>query len=468
MADIPNGFGPVSAGSAVYQNYGMWIGFWAPSAGFIVQPDLQEYNFTTTEFQVWNDLYLNLANINNLQVSATAAGASQANYEAIAMIMKAYDFQQLVDNYNDVPYSEVFNSAILTPKYDKGAAIYADLLVQLDKAIALINANPHAVSPANADIIFGGNMTGWKKFANSLKLRLVMRQSNLPIFTSLKAELASTASEGYLDGTTQALAQPGYTSNDAYGGQESPFYHSYGFTQTGNPTGSNTFTKANTYSVNLLESLGDPSIGGDPRLPYIYQPLANGNVVGVYVGDPNINNISGSAISAIGPGLLKSATQPAVVFSGAESLFLQAEAVEDGMITGDANALYDAGITASFEALNVGGTASTADAAAAAYYAQPSVALATAYGGNTEEAIIMQKYISLNGYGPLEAYNEWRRTGYPSATDVRSQDQTALGAPNQIPSRIFYPQTEYDTNSTNVAAEGTINAFTSLIFWAKY
>lgn len=453
MADIPNGWLPNAGSGGGYTQYGYWDGAYSVSSGFIVQPDLSQYVLTTGNFNVWTDLYINLSNINNLQVLATAQGSP--NYEAIAMIMKAYDFEQVVDNYNDAPYSEAFSTTNLFPTYDKGSVIYANCISQIDAAIALINKSTTAAVPGSDDIIFGGNMTSWKKFGNSLKLRLILRQSGTSNYSTIAADMASTVSEGFLDGTTQALAQPGYLLNDAYGGQESPFWHAYGSNQNGVPE--NILVKANTYSIQLMHGLNDP------RLPYIYSTVTNPNggptnIRGLYLGDPalsNDTNVAGS-LSNVGPGLLQSAAQSAVVFSGAESLFLQAEAANTGLISGNAQNLYQAAITASFEALGL------TDAQASAYYGQNIVNVGWgASSANLEQAIITQKYIALAGPGTFEQYNEWRRTGYPLGVPV-SLDPAAVGP---IPRRILYPAVEYDTNAKNVNAEGTISPFTSRIFW---
>ena len=95
LADIPNGNGSASYGTGLYLQYGFWIGYWAVSSGFIVQPDLSQYVITPSEFQSWTDLYLNLSNISALQGIAAAQGAP--DYSAIAQIMRAYDFEALVD-----------------------------------------------------------------------------------------------------------------------------------------------------------------------------------------------------------------------------------------------------------------------------------------------------------------------------------------------------------------------------------
>ncbi|WP_179414994.1 SusD/RagB family nutrient-binding outer membrane lipoprotein [Mucilaginibacter sp. E4BP6] len=479
-ADIVNGWNSYtypSVGYAwLYGPYAVWEGYWVESPnGYVSDNRLTQYTILTTSLGFpWTDLYDNLSNVNLMQVSATQQ--NNPDYEAIALVLKAYGFEQLVDNFNNVPYSQAFQggSGNLTPAYDSGASIYADLIKQMDNAISLINKNAAAAipvaGPSTDDIIFGGNMTSWKKFANTMKLRLIMRQSNTAGFAALKAELSSTEAEGYLDGTTQALANPGYTLSDAYNGQESPFYLMYGNKPNGSTTlYGNSYWLANAFCVGLMNSLTDTA-----RLVRFYQTVDGSTnpamVIGAVLGSPN----PPSAISSIGPGLLgdtptAGASKSAVLFSGAESLFLQAEAASDGMITGDPNALYNAGITASFESLGL------TDAQALAYYSQPTVALATANPGNNQKSIIIQKYIALNGYGNFEAYNEYRRTGYPAVP--RSLNPGAEGASTggasgigQLPSIVFYPQIEYSTNPVNVGKQpaATISTeFNQKIFWAK-
>ncbi len=463
-ADIVNGWDSYTGilNFQLYGPYAVWEGYWIENpTGYGSNALFTQYSILTTTINFpWADLYNNLSDINTLEVNSTS---SNANYEAIAKVLKAYDFEQLVDNYNDVPYSQAFLGVKnLTPVYDSGPSIYSDLIKQLDAAINLINTNAALTSPAfpapppgSDDIIFGGNMTNWKKFANTLKLRLIMRQSNLPIFASLKTELTATASEGYLDGATQARAQPGYQLSDAFGGQENPFYLNYGI----RPNGSTTlygydYYVANSFCVNLMNNLNDTL-----RLKEVYATVDGSNNANQIVGAPEGIGTVSNSLSKIGPGLLN-ATAPAVMFSAAESLFLQAEAANDGMIAGNPGTLYNAGITASFEALGL------TDAQAAAYYSQPSVALGSST--NVEKSIITQKYISLNGFGVFEAYNEYRRTGYPVIP--KSVNPGALGGPGQLPARIFYPQIEYDTNPANVGKEppATIaTEFNSKIFWAK-
>jgi hypothetical protein len=434
-----------------YPEYGVWAGYWCNANDYTPSPLLADFDISLTSepSDAWDDLYPNLTNYNNLQTTSAAVPAD-ANFEAIAMIMKAYDFEQLVDNYNNVPYTQAFQpSTILFPAYDSGQAIYNDLVKQLDAAIALISSSSSATNPGTSDVVYGGNMANWQKFANTLKLRLAIRQSNLTT-NAAETDLASTSSIGYIDASSEADCQPGYSQTL---GKENPFYVSYGFDQNGNPSFGHLYYEANVVAVNIMKTYSDP------RVNYFYAPIS-GSIVTDQLGATKTNPQSASMI---GPGLLKSAGQSAILFSSYESDFLQAEAAARGWISGSATTLYNAGITASFNDLGATG--------ATAYEAQTSVTYPTTAGTGLTllqtqvKAIITQKYIALNGFFNLEAYNEWRRTGYPVfPQNPASADQGALSP--TLPTRIPYPYSEFTTNSTNLNKQGTIDPYTSLIFWA--
>jgi len=445
-----------------YPQYGVWAGYWTTSGNYVPNQSVNQYQITNTTFvNSWTDWYSVLTNLNNLQKTASA-DPSLADYQAIAMIMKAYGFQHLVDDYNDVPYTQAFQpSTILFPAYDKGSDIYEDLGKQLDAAIALINSKAAAAaSPGTADIVFGGNMTNWKKFANSLKLRLAIRVSTKTPGDPLIASLAATASEGYLDGATEARLNPGY-SNSA--GKQNPFYAGYGKDPTGNEASNSVYYRANAFAVDLLQTTNDPRltteysltlpVGAAPTDP---PSVYHGNVF----GDTKSTNLSNANNSGVGPGLSQAPDQDAILFSGSESLFLQAEAAQNGFIPGGtaaAQTFYQAGITASF--INQGLTA----AQAVTYYNQATPNVGWAASTNKEQAIITQKWIALNGYFNFEAWNEYRRTGYPA--HASSIDPAVLSP--TFPTRILYPLSELSTNPDNLAKEGTIDVFTSKIFWAQ-
>jgi hypothetical protein len=430
-----------------YAYYAVWAGYWTTSGNYVPNSTINQYQFTPTSFQGdWTAWYANLTNYNALQALA-AKDPTLANYQAIAMVMKAYGFQILVDQYNDVPYSQAFQpSTVVFPAYDKGVDIYHDLGKQLDAAIALMG-KAGAVAPGADDIVYGGDMDAWKAFANTLKLKLAVRvYMKLGNTDPLVAGLASTASAGYIDESDAAVSNPGYSNQT---GKQNPFYGSFGFDPTGNPAGNNVYYRANAYSVDFLNNTNDP------RVSRLYQPLSNGTVRGNAFGDPGVQ--SNSFTSAIGPGLVRSASQGEPILGAPESLFLQAEAANAGLIPGNAQTLYQAGITASFEDLGL------TDAQATTYYSQAINNVGWAASANKESAIITQKWIALNGYFPFEAYAEYRRTGYPNLPT--SLDPAAIS--QTLPTRIPYPQSELTTNAGNLSKEGTINYFSSKIFWAK-
>lgn len=450
-ADILNT--SVTSTASGMSTYGVWMGYWTSSGNYVPNASLMSYNFTNSDYQSWSLLYNNLSNYNYLETTA-AADKSLANFQAIAQIMKAFGFQALVDIYNNVPYSEAFKaSKNISPAYDKGEVIYDDLLKQLDAAIALIKASGSATNPGSSDIIFHGNMTNWVKFANTLKLRIALRQWNkFPgKQAALKTAVTATAPEGYLDESIQAAANPGYTNDDANGGKQSPFYKAYGYDQNGNATTNNDYYRASAYAVNKLRNTNDP------RLTRFYATLPDGSVRGNVYGesDPQSN----ATTSGIGPGLLISPNMDAVLLSSAEALFLQSEWALNDLKLDAAKSFYERGIAASFVAAGVPDAAT----AAVAYYSQPGMVNVNYDASpNKLEAIITQKWTALNGFGTLEAYNEYRRTGYPADIPLSLQ-----AAGSNIPTRIFYPSSEYAQNAANVAKEGTINQFTSKIFWAK-
>ncbi|MDP9048178.1 MAG: SusD/RagB family nutrient-binding outer membrane lipoprotein [Bacteroidota bacterium] len=473
-ASIVNGTG--------YTMYASWIGYLSWSTGYQANTALEQYQITTSTYDVWTPLYLNLSNYKAV-IDANAG----PNYVAIAKIMTVFDYEALVDNYNNVPYTQALQGTKnLNPAYDSGSAIYDDLMKQLDASIALIQGAPStAVNPAVGDIIYKGNMTNWLKFANTLKLRLALRQSNISAKTgALKAAVQATAALGYIDATNPAAANPGYFNSDASGGQQSPLIIAYGITASGGSSGNNATYQANAYAAHFY------GVNNDPRLDQVYSATQSKTAGATNVQNASIDSVSsnpqyvvvsspfgsssppratvGSSTgnlnpSKFGPGVLKSQGQNANILSSAESLFLQAEGAAAGYILTPASAqgLYNAGIAASF----ADDLVPNAAAAAAAYAAQPAIAYPVAGSFAVQQkAIIVQKWAALNLYGAFEAFNEFRRTGYPD--DIPLSIYAGANAPNQV-TRIPYPFVEYATNASVVANQGTINIFTSKIFWAK-
>jgi hypothetical protein len=427
-----------------------WMGYWAPSGSYAPSTvDVASY-FQNTGFAntLWINAYRNLEDYYYVETSAKQQ--VKPYYVAMAKAMKSVVFSQLVDFFNNVPYADAFQGTlVINPTYTPGQTIYEDLSNQLDTAASLM-ASPAAVAAANSDVMFDGDNSLWIQFANTLRLRLLIRQTQMPGRDGyIKGEIAKIVANGggFLD--QDAAINPGYANNDQ---QQNPLW-GYFRTLQSLPTsgGQADYYRANQYSIGLLSTYNDP------RLGYIYDSLSNGKYVGNILGGPD--NIPGNGTSSLGPGLLVSASQNAIIISAAESHFLQAEAIVRGYLAGTAQDEYEAGVQASFDYLGAG------DATAYLAQSNPNTSWSQVSGVPAEiNLIIRQKWISENGVLPMEAYNDYRRLGLPADIPISvSTYKQPLDA--KIPVRFLYPVSEYTTNAANVNAQGNIDYYTSKVFW---
>ncbi|MBD1393473.1 SusD/RagB family nutrient-binding outer membrane lipoprotein [Mucilaginibacter glaciei] len=442
-ADIVNGGG--------YVQYASWMGYLSWSTSFQANVALLSYQIQPTTYDIWTPLYQNITNYDALRKSTT-----EPYFQAISEIMTVFSYQALVDNYNNVAYTDATKgTAVLNPKYDKGSDVYDAILKRLDAAIVQIQTGQKAAivptSPGSSDVMYGGDMNKWLKFANTLKLRIALRQSNVAAKTAaLKAAVAATQALGYIDNNSPAYVNPGYLNSDAFGGQQSPLWRNYGTTQNGGVQTNRNQYQANSYGATKLTA------NGDTRGPKVYTTTGANVITATALG---VTTPPAVAPSKVGTGLLSSPTQSAIVISPSESYFLQAEGVKSGYITAStltAQQAYNAGVTASFTYLGV--------AADAANYLTLNPYPVAGSDAVQQQAIINEKWKALAVYGAFEAFNEFRRTGYPN--DIPLSVFPGANPPNQV-TRIPYPQVEYTTNPGPVAGEGTISVFTSKIFWAK-
>jgi len=427
-----------------------WMGYWAPSGSYAPSnTDVASYFSTTqTPNVLWIQSYRNLEDYYYVETSAKTQ--QKPFYVAAAKAMKSVVFSQLVDVFNNVPYTDAFQGTlVINPKYTDAQVIYEDLSNQLDTAATLM-ASPASVAAENSDVMFDGDNASWIAFANTLRLRLLIRQSQMPGRDAyIKGEIAKIVANGGGFLEVDATINPGYANNDQ---QQNPLW-GYFRTLTGLPTsgGQADYYRASAYAINTLKAYNDP------RLPLIYSTNASGAYVGNVLGSQS--NIPGEGTSSIGPGLLVSASESAVIISAAESHFLQAEAIVRGYLTGDAKEQYEAGVQASFDYLGAGD--------ATAYLAQSNAntnwTLATTPA--TQIALIIrQKWIAMDGVTPIEAYNDYRRLHLPSDIPI-SISPYKSPATAQVPVRYLYPVSEYTTNTANVNAQGTIDYYTSRVFW---
>jgi hypothetical protein len=463
-----------------FNSYGaQLVGYSANAGGYGGFGTSITYNFTSSDFSArWSSTYDNLQDYQYI-IDNTEGQSKYKYFNAVARIMKALGFQLLVDAYNDVPYTDALKGASkLTPTYTKADVIYKDLAAQLDTAITYINQGDTAtaVTPLGSkDVLFGGTMATWKKFANTIKLRLMVRASG-------KVTFANTAfsADGFL--TTDALINPGYTRDN---GRQNPKWNTWAFSYTGSDA-----NKAWIPSKYIMGFYDGSKLSDNGRGKAIYYkfPTTGTNRLGVESNDlescpsgsfwyPSTTRTGSSAGATTGP--LKGPNAGFPLITAAESYFLQSEAALRGIITGDAKALFNSGINASFKYTYTlpDGTASGDPVTDAASYKTNNASsylvnfdLATTIAQKTE-AIITQKYIALNYVNSEEAWNEYRRTTYPkntlgtsgiaSFTSIVSESTR----PDKLPTRIIYPSSEGSYNSANVPKN--ITPFKDLIFWAQ-
>jgi hypothetical protein len=432
----------------------MFMDNWSQSDGFSWYSDEFKYNVTSTFYAgTFNNTYS--AALKQYQILANLEDSKYDNYKAIGMIMKAYHFQILVDSYGDIPYFEALGRSLeATPAYDDAQAIYEDLITQLTDAIALIKGASSAVTPGADDTMFGGNMTNWIRFANTLKLRILTRQCDMSGRSSyIQAELATIASEGHGYITSDVGVNPGFIAKET--NKQNVIWDELGWDAAGTQTMSSKATCATAYIINYLTATNDP------RIDYIYEKPATGHK-GVPQGlldydTPIVDQYMPDYVSNIGPGILKSGDQDAIIFTLAESYFNQAEMRQKSFITTGANAqsLYESGITASFLYLGL-------DAADAEdYYTQSKVLVGWNSSANKVEAIITQKWIAVNGITAEQSWFDYNRTGYPSGIPLPLN----YNATADRPVRLAYPSGEYSANGDNVPTQP--NVFTAKIFWAN-
>ncbi len=450
----------VATASRMATSYGDeagWIGYWARSGTYGPNTEPESYNITNTfEANEWSGWYDILTDYNIMEIKATAEG--QDFYIGIAKIMKSIGFMYLVDQYNNVPYSKAFDLAgNILPAYDKGEVIYADLLNQLDSAVNLIRNADISKNPGleEADIMFGGDVDMWVKFANTQHLKLALRESQVTGFNGA-AEVAKIVANGggFLESDETASVQPGYTVDN---GKQNPFWNSYKQLYTGDVA--DQFNRANNYVLNTFISTNDI------RYQYFFSPAAvplNGKTYyGYNYGEviPNNDPKAANSSDVAGPGLAKSATQPQWVITSVESLFMQAEAAQRGWLSGDPQTMYEDAVTESFIWLEVTNPVATADD----YLSSGESVVDWNAAADKINLIVTQKYLAMTGVNNFEAWADYRRLGIPNVPLSLSPSRGT----NHIPLRLKYPQDEYNYNNANVAAEGDPDPQTSGIFWDK-
>ena len=399
--------------------------------------DESNYNLNTRAIPdawwriIYKDVLKDLEETKKLIPTDVTDAVVQKNELAMVDILEVYSFQLLVNTFGDIPYTQALQDAILFPKYDDAKTIYYDLLSRLDTSIAALDAS--AGSFGGADLLYGGDVEKWKKFANSLKLIM-----GITIADSDPA-MAKTVVES---------AAPGaFTSNN----DNAVFYFLDAPPNT-NPvwvnlvqSGRNDFVPASTI-INLMKGLNDP------RLPFYFTTDPTGKYSGGIPGNGATFSIYSHVTDA-----QQAPDAPYDILSYAQVEFTKAEAAERGMnVGGTAQEHYNNAVTASIE--EWGGSA----AQAATYLAQPTVNYTTA-PGTYKQKIATQEYIALYNNG-FDAWTMVRRLDYPTLPEPTH-------ALSGFPVRFTYPILEQNINTSNYNAGASAiggDVVETKLFWDKF
>lgn len=366
----------------------------------------------------WGSIYTDV--LKNLVIATREAEARTPkpnNSVAQLKIYTAFVYSQTTYLWGDIPFSEAATGLVDNPKFDTQQAVLNGTLALLDEAVALIDANSNKIGAPN-DLYYGGDMAKWRRFANSLKFRILM--------TMVDADPAKSAQIGPMQGLPMisARAEEMKVQYANQAGRQNP---RFSFTQIFRGGVQQDWYASNVVFAELLPF-------NDPRLPIFYQPGPGANP-GQFVSLNTVEPFTQTA-SLVNLGLLK-ADLPEMSFSLSEQQLLEAEAIARGYWTGGlsaADARYRTGVRESMSVLGV--TTPQIDA-----FISTLPALTPS---NFRLELNRQQYLDLF-MRPLEAWVQWRRSG------TQGNEYPALQVPqgalvSGLVRRLLYRNEEITSN----------------------
>jgi hypothetical protein len=418
--------------------------------------EYDRYNITgSDQNNLWSSIFA--TTLNDLElIIQQASTTGSPNYSGVAKILKAYEYSLAVDTWGDVPYSEAQQlDKNISPKYDDDATIYPKLIQLLTEAVTDLNASTSTLIPGSNSVIYPGNFSTtkaqWIRLANTLRLRLYLHYSKKdPAFTVAQITSLVNSSAQFMQSNADNFQLPYINATN----QRNPI----SAFEVSRPN----YLFANAAMVDLMNAKSDPRRAAYfTPFPFNSSPATYKGVTPGDAATINYSRIhtflrgaaSGSPTMQSGGGILASAytysgTAPIRMVTFSEYNFIRAEAALMGA-PGDAQAFYQAGITASMKEAGV------SDATIATYLA----ANGTLAGTNAQKLkqIIEEKYVALFGVS-VEPWTDWRRTGYPLLTPPSNR----MTQVTNVPRSLFYPQSEIDLNpnATQKAAD-----LQSKVFW---
>lgn len=456
--------------------------------------DHDDYKIQANEFslgETWDNCYtIILPDLNQLIAQGQEEG--RPVYSGIAKIMKAHMFSLMVDIWGDIPYSESGNPVDFKfPHFDDDAAIYADLLDLIDAGMTDLQAG--GAPPGTDDLVYGGDVQKWLKYARSLKLNLYNKARLTDLYDPaevtalLGSTLMSTATEdfemAYRTTLTPENRNPGFIRE---WGQDNPQYYI-------SPYFYLLMKGESACQNNLFAGVADP------RIPYYFYNQLNanevpqnpfsfrdGNFLSIWFGsfdrDPNEGfdqNTSqtvcglypvgggfddGSGATATANGGLRGAGAQRLLTSAAID-YIRAELALTKGTGEDARSLLSSAINKSFAKVNriaaASGVAGMGDADIQGYIADVLALYDNGDNAVKLEVIMTQKWIQEFGFA-VESYNDIRRTGYPQVCDPEQDPNEFSIQTNPYPVSLYYSANDI-TNNNN--SPGQRNTYTDKVFW---
>lgn len=403
------------------------------------------YSYYVTSLNNLSEVIAYVENPDN-QGSTLNAQGYPANQIGVAKLMMAEIAKRVTDTYGDVPFSEGFKGLDnLTPAYDKQEDIYKSLITMVKEARDMMDESK---AGPTGDIIYDGDVTNWKKFANSLLLQMTLQLSNKYPSAGGYAATEFNSALNDANGVVEEISEEAWFSYQDLEGFRNPWFAN------------------RTRDYFLSQEFTDALHGNDTDL----NPTSNMTYdarIEVYSTDADLDGVpygyrdgSGAGKSQMSTKNYWNATSPLPMMTASYTYLNRAEAAELGWTSEDAGAMLEMGIVKSFETLDAHHGTSISEEADA--YATARLADAIAVG--MLQVIGEEKWVSLFGEG-FDAWAEWRRTGIPDLKPAADFINSG-----EIPTRYNYPSEESSLNNANYT-EG-VNALTpaqdnntSLVWW---
>jgi hypothetical protein len=420
-------------------------------------------NILTYDASIWNNSYSSASTAKEIQ-NLTAGNADLSNLSGIALIVQLINLELITDVYGDCPYSQALQAKtgnVVLPVYDKQSDIYPSMLNSLDSVLSTLDAGK--AKPTN-DLIYNGDITQWKKFGYSLMLRMAMRLTKIDAATAQKyaekaaaggtfssvaddAVIAFDESDGYSNANVSALQVPedftqvrwSKTLMDYLKGANDPRVSV--IAEVPQPGADNNANESldgdHTYSKQIGMPNGYDQNGGatDISKEPNYPGSSDGFKVGLY----------SRPTTAL---YVRDKSTPGIILTYAESELLLAEAAQRGWsVNGTASEHYHKGLSAALQSYADFNSAGKIDAATAEAYATTHPLDISSTAAALEQ--INMQYWATTGtlFNFIEAWNNWRRSGYPVLKPVVYTGNFTNG---QIPRREIYPSSEASTNGANL------------------